>query len=67
MVPEMKVLGEAEKTKLLTKFGINADMLPKMSPKDPEAIALKAAPGDIVRIERDDGTVKYTAYRAVKE
>jgi DNA-directed RNA polymerase subunit H (RpoH/RPB5) len=65
LVPEMKVLGEAEKTKLLSKFRINSGMLPKMNSSDPSALALKAAPGDIVRIERDDGTGKYTAYRVV--
>lgn len=67
LVPEMKVIGEAEKTKLLTKFGINSTMLPKMYSTDPSAVALKAAAGDIVKIERDDGTGKYTAYRVVIE
>ena len=65
LVPEMKVLGDSEKSKLLSKFGISMDMLPKISIKDPEATALKAAPGDVIRIERNDGTVKYTAYRVV--
>jgi DNA-directed RNA polymerase subunit H (RpoH/RPB5) len=34
---------------------------------DPEATALKAVPGNIIRIERDDGTGKYTTYRVVVE
>lgn len=67
LVPEMKILGESEKSKLLAKYGINSNMLPKISSKDPAALTLKAAPGDILRIERNDGTVKYTAYRVVIE
>jgi DNA-directed RNA polymerase I, II, and III subunit RPABC1 len=65
LVPEMKVLSEAEKTKLLSKYGVNEKQLPRMNPTDPEAVALKAAPGDIVKIERDDGTGRYTTYRMV--
>lgn len=67
LVPEMKVLGEAEKTKLLAKYGINSGMLPKIFSNDAAAVALKAAAGDIIRIERNDGTGKYTAYRVVVE
>jgi DNA-directed RNA polymerase subunit H len=67
MVPEMKVLGEAEKTKLLNKYGIVDSQLPKMLAKDSSALALKAKAGDVIRIERNDGTGKYTAYRIVVE
>lgn len=63
----MKVLSDSEKTKLLSKFGINETQLPRMPAKDPSAIALKAVPGNIVRIERDDGTGKYTTFRVVVE
>lgn len=67
LVPEMKVISETEKTKLLAKFGIDEHQLPRMPPKDPVALALKAVPGNIIRIERDDGTGKYTTYRVVIE
>ncbi len=67
LVPEMKVMSEADKTKLLAKFGINERQLPRMPSKDPAALALKAVPGNIIRIERDDGTGKYTTYRVVVE
>lgn len=67
LIPEMKVLGEAEKTKVLKKYGISESQLPKMLLKDPAAQALKAAAGDVIRIERNDGTVKYTGYRIVIE
>lgn len=65
LVPEMKVLSEAEKNKLLSKYGVDDKQLPRMRSSDPEAMALKAAPGDIVKIGRDDGTGKYTTYRVV--
>jgi DNA-directed RNA polymerase I, II, and III subunit RPABC1 len=67
LVPEMKILSDSEKTKLLSKFGINENQLPKMPSGDQAAMALKAVPGNVIRIERDDGTGKYTTYRVVIE
>jgi len=67
LASEMKVIGDAEKAKIFTKFGINGDQLPRMSSEDPAAVALKAVPGNVIRIERDDGTGKYTTYRIVTE
>ncbi len=67
LVPEMKVVSDSEKSKLLAKFGIDESQLPKMSSRDPEAVVLKAVPGNVVKIERDDGTGKYTTYRVVVE
>jgi DNA-directed RNA polymerases I, II, and III subunit RPABC1 len=66
-VPEMKVLGEAEKTKLLHKYGINESQLPKIFSSDPSAVAIKVKVGDVLKIERDDGTGKYFSYRVVIE
>lgn len=63
----MKVLGEAEKTKVLKKYGVTEDQLPKIFSTDPAAMALKAKAGDVIRIERNDGTGKYPGYRAVVE
>ncbi len=65
LVPEMKVLTEAEKSKVLSKYGVKENQLPRISPTDPEAVALKAAPGDIIKVERDDGTGKYVTFRIV--
>ena len=65
--PEMKVISAAEKAKLLKKFSISESQLPKIFSTDPVAMVLKAAVGDIIRIERNDGTGKYTAYRIVIE
>ena len=67
LVPEMKVLSESEKSKLMSKYGVNDKQLPRMSASDPAAMALKAVPGDIVKVERDDGTGKYTTFRVVVE
>ena len=67
LVPEMKVLGDAEKKKVLEKYGIDETQLPKMLLSDPATVALKAVVGNIIRCERDDGTGKYTSYRIVVE
>ena len=67
LVPEMKVLGDAEKKKVLEKYGINETQLPKMLIGDPATVALKAKAGDLIRCERNDGTGKYIAYRIVVE
>lgn len=63
----MKVLSESEKSKVLSKYGVNDRQLPRILSSDQEAMALKAAPGDVIKIERDDGTGKYTTYRVVVE
>jgi len=63
----MKILSGSEKSKLFAKFGINDRQLPRINVDDASAVALKAAVGDIVKIERDDGTGKYTTYRVVVE
>jgi DNA-directed RNA polymerase subunit H len=63
----MKVLAEAEKTKVLKKYGVTEDQLPKIFSTDPAAIALKATVGNVIKIERNDGTGKYPGYRVVVE
>ena len=62
----MVILSEADKTRVLKKFGINANKLPVFRKDDPAVIALEAKPGDVIKIERDDGTGKYITYRAVE-
>jgi len=61
----MKVLSDGEKTKMLKKYGIEEHQLPKIRSNDPAVAALKAEPGNVLCIERDDGTGKYVAYRIV--
>lgn len=65
LVPEMKVLSESEKKKILEKFEITEDQLPQLVSSDPAVVALKATTGDIVRIKREDPTGKYLAYKII--
>ena len=65
LVSEMKILSEAEKAKVLKKYGINEKQLPRMVSTDPAVAALKAEPGNIIKIERDDGTGKYLTFKVV--
>lgn len=65
LVPDIKVLSEGEKAKVLKKYGINEAQLPKIFSKDPAVEAVKAVPGNVIRIQRDDGTGKYISYRVV--
>ncbi len=65
LVPKMEIISEAEKKNLLRKYSISENNLPKMKSTDPAAKALKAQPGDVVKIEREDPTAKYNYYRLV--
>jgi len=65
LVPEMKVLTEAEKTKVLKQFNIDDTKLPRILSSDPAVIALKAVSGDVIRIDRDESTGKYPCYKLV--
>jgi DNA-directed RNA polymerase subunit H len=65
MIPEMKVLSGSEKTKLFKKYGVDEKKLPKILEKDPAVKALEAKLGDIIRIQRDDGTGKYYDFKVV--
>jgi len=65
LTSELKVLSGAEKTKLFNKFNVKENMLPKIHEKDPAVKALDAKPGDVLRIQRDDGTGKHYTYKIV--
>ena len=65
--PEMKVLSAAEKTKVLKRCEVNETQVPKFLSTDQVVVALKAVPGDLIRIERNDGTGKHVGYRIVIE
>ena len=67
LMPEMKILSASEKTKVLNEFSINTNQLPKIYSTDPAVVALKAAAGDVIKIERKEGTGKHTGYRVVIE
>ena len=61
----MKVLSEAEKNKVMKKFGIDEGQLPRMPSSDPAVVALKAVSGDVIRIDRDEPTGKSPCYKIV--
>lgn len=65
LVPEMKILSDSEKKKVLKEFSIEENQLPKMLATDPAVQALKADVGDVIAIYREDLTSKYTAYKLI--
>ena len=68
LVPKHVLLGEAEAQQILEKYRIRPYQLPHIKLSDPQARALKAKPGDIVKITRTSSTAgEAIAYRYVIE
>jgi DNA-directed RNA polymerase subunit H len=68
LVPRHEVLGDDEKQEILQRFGVTPDQLPKIFANDAVARAVRAKPGDIVRIKRKSPTAgEAVAYRYVVE
>ncbi|MDG6219411.1 MAG: DNA-directed RNA polymerase subunit H [Candidatus Thermoplasmatota archaeon] len=68
LVPIHVILSEDEKNKILTKYNIEPNKLPKILTTDPVALAIGAKSGDIVKITRESDTAKESiAYRLVVE
>lgn len=67
LVPKMEIVSENEKNRILQKYGITPEQLPKMLTSDPSVIALGAKKGDVIKIYREDRTGKYLAYKLVVE
>lgn len=65
LVPEMEVLSAEDKAKVLKKFGVSDDQVPMMLSTDAAAVALKASPGDLIKIKRKEETGEYVSYRIV--
>ena len=65
LVPEMKVLSEGEKKKVMEKYRLKEWQFPKFLSSDPAVVALGAKPGDLIRIKREDITGVHTEYRIV--
>jgi DNA-directed RNA polymerase subunit H (RpoH/RPB5) len=65
LVPDVSVLSEGEKTKLLKKYSISANQFPIIKSTDPVVEVLKAEPGNVIRIKRKEETGEYLAYRIV--
>lgn len=66
LVPKHEVLSPEEALKILKKLGITPDKLPWIRASDPVARAIKAKPGDIVKIIRKSPTAgEAVVYRYV--
>lgn len=68
LVPRHEVLPDNEAQALLDKYGVTPDQLPRIPASDPVARAIRARPGQIVRIRRKSPTAgEAIAYRYVTE
>ena len=66
MVPKHRIMSDEEKEKLLKKYNISVQQLPRILINDPICRELKAKVGDVIEIERDSPTAgKAMYYRVV--
>lgn len=66
MVPKHEILSEQEAKKILERYGIDREQLPKMKASDPVAVEIGAKVGNIVQITRNSQTAgKANYYRLV--
>jgi DNA-directed RNA polymerase subunit H len=65
LVPKMEIIKEDAVKRILEKYGITKEQLPKFRHNDPAVKTLEAEPGDVIKIEREDATGKYNVYRVV--
>ncbi len=64
-IPVHEILSVEESKKVLTKLTLKAENLPKLLSSDPQAVSIKAKPGDVVRVKRNDYGKEYLYYRFV--
>jgi len=68
LVPHHEVINDDEKQKILKKYKITPDQLPKIMDNDPVSLSIGAKPGQILKIIRKSHTAKEAvAYRLVVE
>ena len=67
LVPQLRILTEAEKQSLLSRLYIEETKLPKIWCNDKEVIYLNAKQGDVIRASRETLHGMYTTYRLVVE
>lgn len=65
LVPKHTILKEDEVKRLLSRFNVSINQLPKISIKDPAVIRLEAKGGDILKIERKSETAGKSEYYRV--
>jgi DNA-directed RNA polymerase subunit H len=62
LVPKHEILNEEEIKKLMEKYGIMQEQLPKILANDPAVKAIGAKAGDVIKITRDSQTAGKTEY-----
>ncbi|MEM0094390.1 MAG: DNA-directed RNA polymerase subunit RpoH/Rpb5 C-terminal domain-containing protein [Candidatus Micrarchaeaceae archaeon] len=67
LLPRHELLSDDAAKQVLKELRTTIDKLPKILASDPQALALNAKPGQIIKIERKDNGVTYNFYRAVVE
>jgi len=65
LVPEHILLTQEEKDKLLSKYNINSNQLPRISRKDPALVDFGVKAGDVIKIIRNSQTASKSAYYRV--
>lgn len=68
LVPRHEVLSPEENQEIISRYGVTPDQLPKIFANDAVARAVRAKPGDIIKIKRKSPTAgEHVAYRYVVE
>ena len=66
MVPDHRIMEEGEIKSLLSTYHLTLEQLPKIYHDDPAVKAIKATPGDVIRIVRESQTAgRAESYRLV--
>ena len=66
LVPAHTVVSEAEKKRIIEKYNLTGNELPRILTTDPALQGLKCKPGDIIKITRNSATAgKILFYRRV--
>ena len=65
LIPKHELLKEDEMDKVLEKYGVTKDQLPKIRSEDPAIQHLEVKKGDVIRIMRKEGHIDNTYYRVV--
>jgi len=59
LVPKHEIVKEDEAEKILSKFNVTRDQLPRIRQYDPAIADLDAKEGDIIKIHRNDEEIYY--------
>ncbi|MCL4389200.1 MAG: DNA-directed RNA polymerase subunit H [Candidatus Marsarchaeota archaeon] len=67
LVVKHEILSAADAQKISKEFNTPLEKFPKILDTDPQAAKLKAKPGQLIAIHRNDGGAEYMYYRFVVE